>query len=270
MTTAWQYVGPWQPILYFWEGGWLGIGHATGVVPEHAHHAVQVSIGLDGPVRFRAPDEEWIECDIGVIRPNAPHLFDGCGRALAMLFLEPESREGRWLRDSLREPIAGLPRARVAAQLPALLAFREERPGAEAASRLILDVVGALAAGSPPQRRMDERIARALAYIRGHDDGRLSLEVVAREVFLSPSRLAHLFTDEVGLPFRRYLLWRKLSRAMQAFGRGATLSAAAHAAGFADSAHLTRTWHQMFGMPPSLMMAMAEFHEIPAPFELLV
>ena len=86
-------------------------------------------------------------------------------------------------------------------------------------------------------------------------------------MFLSPSRYAHLFTTEVGLPFRRYLLWRKLNRSMQAFGRGATLTDAAFEAGFADSAHLTRTFHQMFGIPPSVMMR-GEFFEIPSPFAL--
>jgi AraC-like DNA-binding protein len=35
--------------------------------------------------------------------------------------------------------------------------------------------------------------------------------------------------------------------------KGASLSAAAHAAGFADSAHLTRTSRRMFGFPPSSM-----------------
>jgi AraC-like DNA-binding protein len=34
---------------------------------------------------------------------------------------------------------------------------------------------------------------------------------------------------------------------------GASLSTAAHAAGYADSAHLTRTSRRMFGIPPSLM-----------------
>jgi AraC family transcriptional regulator len=34
---------------------------------------------------------------------------------------------------------------------------------------------------------------------------------------------------------------------------GQTLSAAAHAAGFADSAHLSRTARTMFGLPPSLL-----------------
>ena len=35
--------------------------------------------------------------------------------------------------------------------------------------------------------------------------------------------------------------------------RGESMSAAAHAAGFADAAHLTRTSKRMFGFAPSLM-----------------
>lgn len=129
-------------------------------------------------------------------------------------------------------------------------------------------MVEALCQGPPPLRGMDERVARALDLMRADGSERLGLSAVAAQVFLSPSRFAHLFTAEVGLPFRRYVLWRKLNRAMAAFGRGATLSAAAHAAGFADSAHLTRTWRAMFGITPSTMVGMAEFYEIPAPFEM--
>jgi len=35
--------------------------------------------------------------------------------------------------------------------------------------------------------------------------------------------------------------------------KGASLSEAAHAAGFADAAHLARTSRRMFGIPPSSM-----------------
>ena len=55
---------------------------------------------------------------------------------------------------------------------------------------------------------------------------------------------------------------------MLAVGRGSTFSAAAHTCGFADSAHLTRAFVQMFGTPPSTLMRLGEFYEIPAPFEL--
>ena len=87
--------------------------------------------------------------------------------------------------------------------------------------------------------------------------------------FLSPTRFAHVFKDQVGLPFSRYMLWRKLTRAMVAIGSERTIAAAAHAADFADAAHLTRTFYQMFGMAPSVLMR-GEFVEIPSPFSRFV
>jgi AraC-like DNA-binding protein len=69
----------------------------------------------------------------------------------------------------------------------------------------------------------------------------------------------------VGLPFRRYILWRKLTRAMVAIGSEGTIATAAHAADFADAAHLTRTFYQMFGMAPSALMR-GRFAEIASPF----
>src|SRR3979490_1469690 len=82
---------------------------------------------------------------------------------------------------------------------------------------------------------------------------------------LSPSRFAHLFKNQMGLPFSRYMLWRKMTRAMLAIGSERTIAHAAHAADFADAAHLTRTFYQMVGMAPSLLMR-GTFAEIPSPF----
>lgn len=62
------------------------------------------------------------------------------------------------------------------------------------------------------------------------------------------------------------MLWRKLTRAMLVIGRERTIAAAAHAADFADAAHLTRTFYQMVGLAPSVLMR-GEFFEIPSPFE---
>jgi len=258
----------WKPLVYFWDGGWIGVGAGSGEVAPHAHHAVQISLGLTAPVRLRHADGDWMWADGGVVLPDAPHGFDASGAVVAMIFIDPECREGRWLRQSFRTGIALLDAALYAVHREPLLAFAERRPAIPEAAALITGVVRSLCEGPPPQRAMDDRIARALAFVRASDARGLALERVAREVFLSPSRFAHLFTEEVGLPFRRYLLWRKLTRAIDEFGRGATLSGAAHAAGFSDSAHLTRTFYQMFGIPPSLMMGSAEFYEIPAPFDL--
>ena len=114
-------------------------------------------------------------------------------------------------------------------------------------------------------RKLDPRVTTVLSRIQAADDLRISLEAAAEMAFLSPSRFAHLFRDQVGLPFSRYMLWRKLTRAMVAIGSERTISDAAHAADFADAAHLTRTFYQMVGMAPSVLMRGA-FAEIPSPF----
>ena len=258
----------WRARSYLWDGGFLGIGRGSAVVPRHSHHAIQIAIGLDGPVGLNGPDDEWRTYRGVMVAPDVPHQFDPMASLLAMIFVEPESREGRWLRNSLHAPVAEIPAAKLDPCLPTLRAIWDDPVDAPETARLVHSVVRGLCAGPPPLDALDPRIVRALEVIRRMDTAVISLQEVARAVFLSPSRFAHLFREQVGLPFRRYVLWRRLNRAMLAVGRGRTLSAAAHACGFADSAHLTRTCYQMFGQAPSVLMGPGEFHEIPAPFEL--
>jgi AraC-like DNA-binding protein len=63
----------------------------------------------------------------------------------------------------------------------------------------------------------------------------------------------HLFRAGTGLPLRRYALLLRLRAALAVALRGATLTEAAHAAGFSDSAHLSRTFREHFGLPPRFL-----------------
>jgi len=132
---------------------------------------------------------------------------------------------------------------------------------------LIRQCVQVLSPGAPPSRGMDTRVTKVLNEIRNSDELRITLEDAAAMAFLSPSRFAHLFKHQMGLPFRKYMLWRKLTRAMVSIGSERTIADAAHAADFADAAHLTRTFYQMVGMAPSALMR-GEFAEIGSPFSL--
>ena len=46
--TAYRWLS--EPRWYLWEGGFLLIARADGVVPAHAHHAIQIVVALDGMV----------------------------------------------------------------------------------------------------------------------------------------------------------------------------------------------------------------------------
>jgi AraC-like DNA-binding protein len=55
------------------------------------------------------------------------------------------------------------------------------------------------------------------------------------------------------MALRPYILWRRLIRVWELLAEGMPLSAASHAAGFADAAHLSRTNRRMFGFAPSAL-----------------
>jgi AraC-like DNA-binding protein len=83
----------------------------------------------------------------------------------------------------------------------------------------------------------------------------VTLTAVARAVHLSPDRFRHLFIEETGIALRPYVLWLRLERALAAYIAGRTLTEAAYAGGFADSAHLSRTFKRMFGISPASVRA---------------
>lgn len=234
-------------------------------MPSHAHHAIQIVIALDGRIAISGKDTEWRESRGIVVRPDAEHSFDCNGALGVMVFVDPESSEGAWLSASLQQDITMVPHARLDSVVPEFRAFVEQPGDSGEVVALIRRGVQGLRPGLAPTPRLDSRVTTVLDAIRASDDLRISLDRAAEMAFLSPTRFAHLFKDQVGLPFSRYMLWRKLTRAMVAVGSEETIAAAAHAADFADAAHLTRTFYQMVGMAPSVLMR-GEFIEIGSPF----
>ena len=239
-----------------WDGGCLMIGRAHGITPMHAHYAIQVAFGSERGIRFRPSDQaELTEYGGAIIPSRQPHSMDATRVPFnVVLFVEPETHEGRALGERyLRGGIAALPEDVLAPVASALFAaWREERNPAAlvaAAQR----VVRALTGGVEPWVVSDERILRAVAYIKSHIDRPLTLEEVAGEAYLSPSRFRHLFVEQTGMGLRPYILWRRFVRVWELMAAGASLSTAAHQAGFADAAHLSRTSRSMFGFPPSAL-----------------
>ena len=92
----------------------------------------------------------------------------------------------------------------------------------------------------------------------------VSLDGVAASVGLSPSRFLHLFTTSVGVPLRPYVLWLRLQCGARELALGKSVADAAHAAGFSDAAHFTRTFRRMIGATPRQVLqrgfAAREFH----------
>jgi len=239
-----------------WDGGCLLLGRALAVAPLHAHYAIQVAFGSAPGIRFRPNIETaWTEYESVVISSRQPHTMDATVVPhVAVLFVEPETREGRALRERFRsDGISALPNdalVDVGAALFTTWLEHRNAPATEAAARA---VIRQLTGGVGPTVVSDDRILRAIAYINSHLDSTLTLEDVAAEACLSPGRFRHLFVEQTGTALRPYVLWRRFVRAWELILRRQSLSTAAHEAGFADAAHFSRTSVRMFGFPPSAL-----------------
>lgn len=241
--------------IVVWEGGSLWafdvLPNATRPNKMHAHHAFQLTFAAGGTVGIRTA-EGLVPGPIILIAPDVPHAIGPTGR-IALLFVEPESSVGAGLRRLLQgKPVARLP------ELPeneGELARIWDRPRASDAAlvqlgRSLLDgVLGRV----ERDHGFDLRIGRVLAQLDRDGQSDLTAAEAASVACLSESRFSHLFVEQVGLPFRTFLLWRRLMRSVEQVAAGQSLTEAAHAAGFADSAHFSRTFQRMFGLPAAAL-----------------
>jgi AraC-like DNA-binding protein len=241
---------------YFpWDGGAIFIGTA-GELPAHAHQAIQICFLFEGRIRLRPSNEDpWTDYDLAIVPSRHRHGMDGSRVHYgATLFVEPETRAGRILTERYsRHGIAAVDRAPLDSVLLELRAAALAQRGPREIVQRARAVVESLTQHSQPAVTSDERILRAVKYINDHLSGPITLEKVAGVAYLSPSRFRHLFAEETGMALRPYILWRRFVSVWEHRMKGASLSAAAHAAGFADSAHLARTSRRMIGIPPSLL-----------------
>jgi AraC-like DNA-binding protein len=242
--------------LVSWDGGFLLIGHASAITPMHAHYAIQVAFGSEPGIQFRPSDDvPWTTYDGVVIASRQPHSMNATMlRFNVVLFIEPETREGRALSERFKATgITAIPAELLSEVGPALFARWQGERSVVAVTAAATDVIRALTDGVEPSVVSDERILRATTYIRSHLSSSLTLDEVAGVACLSPSRFRHLFVEQTGMALRPYVLWRRFLRVWELIMDDQSLSAAAHEAGFADAAHLTRTCRRMFGFPPSAL-----------------
>jgi AraC-like DNA-binding protein len=227
-------------------------GALSNSTDYHSHHAIQVSLSLGG--RFELRTRKTAVQGTAAVAPDESHVFEANG-LIAILFVEPESEPGRAICQSFFRTAAlvSVPEPLVADITKRLetayCSSTMEEKVLEGLGRSLVARLAGLSSAKPPE----PRVQKMIEFAASHLDDAITLEAAARSAGLSPSRARHLFVEQTGLPFRTYLLWLKIVRAVGLFSNGKSLTAAAHEAGFADSAHFSRTFRRMFGIPAAAL-----------------
>lgn len=109
------------------------------------------------------------------------------------------------------------------------------------------------AAARPPSVRpgADARVLRAQALIAADPGAPHTVRSLAEAVALSPSRFAHLFTEQFGHSPMRALREARLGHAARLLeSTDLSVERVAAASGFASPFHFSRVFRERYGMPP--------------------
>ena len=214
-------------------------------------------------MRFRTSTvSSWSTVRAVGIPPDCLHQIDAAEQPLLVMYVEPESREYLALSASLDRSVAqGGCRFELPDSVPQALgaALGNLLEDGARPERLWSECLEQLGLNAPPVSVgfEDRRVRTVIDLIRAEPGRSFGVDMLARQVHLSSSRLSHLFKYHTGVPIRRYVVWARLRTVMAETAAGTSLTRAAHVAGFSDAAHLSRTFRQTFGFAPSVLFSAA-------------
>ncbi|QSN64854.1 AraC family transcriptional regulator [Caballeronia sp. M1242] len=233
----------------------------------HAHDTACFALLTGGAIRIRMRGTEFVarRGDLYAIDADEPHAgwpVDGDGWTQRTLYVDVahlleltgEKRAGGLIGPIIRDPALSMALQDVhrSSEVRGSSLYRDER---------YLSFAARLA-----QRHMKQTTAlretnepRAIVTARRFVEDRLAdplrLHEIAAAADLPPYRLFRAFSRETGMTPHEYQRQARVRRAMALIRRGNALSDIAAETGFADQAHLTRTFRRMLGVTPGAYKA---------------
>jgi AraC-like DNA-binding protein len=230
-------VATWPAAMILWSPGFTST--------PHRHPVMQLVLSLSGSLRIRGGrDLRWKRCGAALVRSNAVHEVDTQRNSVVLAYVLPQSELGVALAELLTDDITSVA-PRLVSGWRAALGSPVSRDSVEHwVTRRLLN-------GQSPDG--DGRLRRVLTYVRARirTSNHFPLSLLAHVAGLSDSRFQHIFRQEFGVAVRPYIRWLRLQRAACDLIGGASLTEAAHAAGFSDTAHMSRTFRSTLGVAPS-------------------
>jgi AraC-like DNA-binding protein len=242
-----------QPLLFFSTGYFIYIGSAVDTI-VHDHHAIQIAISFKDKIEMILPDST-LKHKAVIINSDQPHECRTYDTTFLLINIDPECKIGVGLKKVclVGQKAAALPDVMVEDLLEKIKPELSKEKNANSIFTLILQFLQKLSR-TGGNEQLDERIIKVLEILRQPGHLPVKISDLAEKVYLSPSRLIHLFTEQVGIPIRKYFLWARLLTSLQYLIDARDLTAASLEGGFSDAPHFNRTFKRMFGLNPSLLL----------------
>ena len=191
---------------------------------------------------------QWRSCRTAIVPPGLRHALDVSGGVHGKLFVEIDSPIASAFRRRFpyrRGAVTGLNDPEIVELFRWIF---EDDPCQDAVERR-LDLL--LGSGLDEQDILDPRIQKIVELISNEPDRNYSQGELALALGLSPSRLLHLFTEQIGVPYRRFRMWKRLMLSFALLHGQDNMTLAALDSGFADATHFSHAFRDTFGVNPA-------------------
>lgn len=213
-------------------------------VEIHKHSAFQIVFTEDYPFHSTLENKKYLNIYGFVIKPQVAHSCE-CSQSNLIIFnVEPYSFLGKLIATKL-----GNSTAAIFSDVEKFQQFFDSSKD-EFSIRSLIKATNQ----NREIQHIDERIQQSISFINNHFKlETISTQAIANHVFLSPSRLAALFKQQIGSSISKYILWTRLKNAIFLIlsERDKTLTTIALESGFYDSSQMNKYMYQLFGISPS-------------------
>lgn len=203
----------------------------VGHLAPHCNPAPCVIAGRRGAVSVVSADGQ-VTGDVLFIRPGVEHKVICADGGLNAIYLDGLTGSGTF---SCAQRLHGR-----LADIAVDALFQEADAQTELRHRLT--------SGAPP---IPQPLSAVIETILAEPMLRLSQLELAHRLKMERTGALRMFKAATGLTFRRFKRWSALQHAARRIAAGELVRTAAMDAGFADTAHLTRTFRASFGLTPS-------------------
>ncbi|MCF7964748.1 AraC family transcriptional regulator [Methylobacter sp. Wu8] len=219
---------------------------------SHQHGAPVFLAGIYGRFRLRLHGGDWLSCRTAVIPAGVLHELDVGGDPLTVFYIEPNIAAAEALKPLIRNTreVSGA-LIGTTGEVSFMRDLYEDRYNPQWTAEPLADLMDFSKRRSRAEP-IDPRIAQVVEFLFEHGDDLTSVATLSEAVGLSASRFQHLFTKQIGVPFRRYRGWNRMRKAIREIIKGNNFTTAAHATGFSDSAHFSHEFRKTFGAPPTV------------------
>ena len=203
-------------------------------------------------VRGRADNE--VKLMGAIVGPAAPRSFMHAPGATTTVDAFITSEAYPALLQAIGNPVGRLLNADELSAIQALCQPRFGQLADVAEAQVLFDDIITVLNPKPEAVNYDPSVAQAMALVEAHGFDELSVAALADSVHVSVSRLNALFKQYLLCSPLEYIRSVCLWKSIPELALGATLTDAAHAAGFYDLAHFSKAVTAITGFSPSLLM----------------